>query len=79
MPARPQKISRANRSEEEYVLAKSIHQASWMRLPGSGASVDAPTRYPYPVHRQSAGRPPCMHGGKSGLHGDTAPDNVRRG
>jgi hypothetical protein len=28
---------------------------------------------------QSAGRPPLRSGGKSGLHTDTAPDNVRRG
>ncbi len=34
---------------------------------------------PYAVLRQSAGRPPFKNGGKSGLHTDTAPDNVRRG
>ncbi len=34
---------------------------------------------PYAVLRQSAGRPPFENGGKSGLHTDTAPDNVRRG
>src|SRR5271154_921004 len=34
---------------------------------------------PYAVIRQSAGRPPFKNGGKSGLHTDTAPDNVRRG
>ena len=34
---------------------------------------------PYAIVRQSAGRPPFKNGGKSGLHTDTAPDNVRRG
>ena len=33
----------------------------------------------YALVRQSAGRPSLNSGGKSGLHTDTAPDNVRRG
>ena len=41
--------------------------------------VDLPRFRPICVLRQSAGRPPFQDGGKSGLHTDTAPDNVRRG
>ena len=42
--------------------------------------VDPPGRCPYPM-RSPVGRTAAVlaHGGKSGLHGDTAPDNVRRG
>ena len=47
-------------------------------------TLDAARARPHTYPRQSAGRPPRLcpkgcRGGKSGLHGRTVPDNVRRG
>ena len=56
-------------------------QGHWFR-PSRGKFLfllDRPRLHPLCVLRQSAGRPPSQDGGKSGLHADTAPDNVRRG